>query len=92
MIKQKNGTTRFKGTLGEVLDDYRLVTKNLIRLIEVEENVTREEAIEKVKEVQTHGLMTDEELTKFMDEKIAEFASKLLSKILGEEREEEINE
>lgn len=87
MIKTKNGTTRFKGTTDEVLNDYRTITKSFLKVLEIEEELTREEAIETLKKVQSHGFMSDEELIENMKEEL-----KSVLKIFVKEREEESNE
>lgn len=91
MIKTKKGTTTFKGTTAEILDDYRCITKYIVRTLESEEGLKREEAVELVKKVQAHGLMTDEELNKCMEEEMKRIFG-VIAKILGKEREEESNE
>ena len=86
MIKTKNKGVMFKGNLGQLANEYRLITEGMVGVFE-KAGFKKEDAIEQVKELQRHGFMTEEEIIKEAKDKIGELLGKILENLNSKEEE-----
>ena len=89
MIKAKNKGVMFKGNLGQLANEYRLITEGMVGVFQ-KAGFPKEVAIEQVKELQRRGFMTEEEILKEAKDKIGELLGKIIENLNSEE--EEIND
>ena len=76
MIKTKNGKTKIKGELCEIMADYSQITGRLVKLFE-REGFSKDTAIEMVQDAHKHGLMPPIEIQKEIIEKIGKVLSEI---------------
>lgn len=60
MLKTKNGKTKMRGFIPDLLADYSLLTKNMMSMLE--KQVGREKAVAILNSAYENGKMTEEEL------------------------------
>ena len=60
MLKTKNGKTKMKGYVGDLLADYSLITKKMMDMLEAQ--IGREKAVAILDDAYGFGKMTKEEL------------------------------
>ena len=90
MIKTNRGNTKMKGAVTELLADYAVITRNMVKML-MENGIDREKALEMVTDVHCNGKLTEEELKEKFNKEIQNTLFKLLDK-LGEKAEEKADE
>lgn len=86
MIKVKNGRTKAKGTISEVVTDLAHASSNVVEFLQ-ETGLPREEAVRIVKEAVEIGCMTDEERRAKAEEQVEKFMNAMLRAFMPEGEE-----
>ena len=90
MIKIKGVNIKMKGAVTELLAEYAVITRNMVKML-MENGIDREKALEMVTDAHSNGKLTEEELREKFDKIIQKALSELIDK-LGEKAEEKADE
>ncbi len=95
MIKSKKGTVEISGDVCESFADYMVITQGLRKMLQDHEDMEREKAEEKIREMVDIALLQEEDLEKKLEDMKRQIlgevldAMKDISKVLGKEAKED---
>lgn len=95
MIKSKKGTVEISGDVCESFADYMVITQGLCKMLQDREDMEREKAEEKIREMVDIALLPEEDLEKKLEDMKRKTLGEVLdmmkdiSKVLGKDHGEE---
>lgn len=95
MIKSKKGTVEISGDVYESFADYVVITQGLCKMFQEHEDMEREKAEEKIREMVDIALLPEEDLEKKLEDMKRKALGEVLdmmkdiSSVLGKDRGEE---
>lgn len=78
MIKSKKGTVKISGDVRESFADYMVITRGLCKMLQDHEDMEREKAEEKIREIVDIALLPEEDLKK----KVEDMKRQILGEVL----------